>query len=891
MSWIDGLRHKLRTLLRANDYDREIDEELRFHQDLAAMNAADREEAIRRFGNRTYHKEEARRMTWLAWLDTVQQDATYAWRSILRTPGVTAMIVVTLALGIGVNGAVFSVLDQLFLRNPSGVVEPEGLRRIWTKYTRTPDGTPAYSRATAYPQYKRMAEAWGGEDRLAVMTQYGNFRLGGKLTGPATNILFTTGNYWTLLGVRPAMGRFFTDAESRPGTVTQKIVVSNGYWKSTLGADTAIIGKRIKLDTLEFEVIGVAPANFNGVDLRATTVWAPLGALPRADQPSGGSPSVWLSPRRSTFWTFGRIDPKRTYADFERLATTTNREANKQIDGPRADSLSTIHAASIIEARGPATATQEQVLSTRLMGVAIIILIIACANVVNLMLARAVNRKREIAVRLAMGISRSRLIRLITIESVLLALCAAVAALFTAWWGGSLLRSQLMAGVVFAQPTLHAHVVWATIGVALGCGLIAGVIPAVQFSRPQLTADLKDNGRSSGKQRSRLRDGLVVAQAALSVMLLVGAALFVRTLKNIENIDIGFDAGRVLFADVRYNPGEAPPIAERIAKIAEVEERLQGRAGIEMVGRTAMTPMGGFSFWTFWWGSDSSASLSKEFPVAYAVGSKFFAASGMRLLKGRTFDDGAAGEGQVMVNDALAKVLWPEGEALGQCIRFQQRAAPCHLVTGVVSTASRGELIERPQPQYYLPIGTKLTEGMGGWILVVRTRPGAEEAASREVRAMLKQALPMGEAVITPMTEVVEPKYRPWRLGAKLFTGVGVLALLVALVGIYSTVAYSVGQRTHEFGVRVALGAKLGDVLNQVVGEGMRVVVFGIALGVVLTMVTSRLVASLLYGVEPNDISAMMLAGSTLLLVAIAASLVPAWRAARVDPVRALRRE
>ncbi len=244
-----------------------------------------------------------------------------------------------------------------------------------------------------------------------------------------------------------------------------------------------------------------------------------------------------------------------------------------------------------------------------------------------------------------------------------------------------------------------------------------------------------------------------------------------------------------------------------------------------------------------------------------------------------------------MVNDALAKQLWPESDAVGQCIRFEKPDAPCAIVTGVVSTASRDILIERPQPQYYLPIGTKRTEGMGGTILVVRTLPGASEAAVREVTAMLKQALPMGYPVIRPLEQIVEPKYRPWRLGAKLFTGVGLLALLVALVGIYSTVAYSVGQRTHEFGVRVALGAKLGDVLNQVVGEGVRVVLVGVGLGVVLTLVASRLVSSLLYGVEPNDISAMILAGSTLILVAIIAALVPAWRAARVDPVGALRGE
>jgi putative ABC transport system permease protein len=882
MSWLDGLRHRIRSVLRPGDYEREIEEEMTVHRQLMTVNDDSR------FGNQTYHKEEARRMTWLSWFDLLRQDIGYAWRSIRRTRGVTAMIVITLALGIGVNAATFSVLDQLFLRAPSGVVDPGGIRRIWNKNTRTA-GPHFFSPAVAYPQYKVLAEQWGGEDRMAVMLLHGGMRLGGTLAGASTDVLFTSANYFTLLGIRPAMGRFYTDAEARPGTATRQLVVSHKYWKTHLGADEQIIGKRIKLDTLEWEVLGVAQPGFDGIDLRATATWAPLGSILGADRPHAEAPTLWDSPRYLSFWTFGRVGDGQNLADFERRATTAMREANRRFYPAYPDTLMTVHAASIIEARGPATAKQEEIIATRLQGVALIVLIIACANVVNLLLARAVGRRREIAVRLALGISRTRLIRLITIEAVLLASVAAVAALLTAWWGGSLLRSQLMVGVVFAQPALHAHVIWATLAVALGCGVIAGVIPAVQFSRPQLTNDLKDGGRTGGRQRSQLRDGLVIAQAALSVMLLVGATLFVRTLQNIEGIDIGFDTGRTIFANMSYDPGKAPPMAERLAKIAEVEERLQGRTGIEVVGRSAIQPMGGFSFWSFWWDADSSWSLTRAQPVGYVVGSKYFVASGLRILSGRTFGDGADGEGQVVVNEAFAKLLWPGQRAEGQCLRFEKRDAPCHTVTGVVTTAARSALIERPQPQYYMPIQTKLTERMGGTILVVRTLHGAEAAAVREVTAMLKQALPMGYPVIRTMEEIVEPKYRPWRLGAKLFTGVGVLALLVALVGIYSTVAYSVGQRTHEFGVRAALGARIGDVLNQVVGEGLRVVLIGIGLGIALTFAASRLVTSLLYGVEPNDTSAMLLAGSTLLSVAIIAAIIPAWRAARVDPVTALR--
>jgi putative ABC transport system permease protein len=889
MSFLDGLRHKLRTVFRPGEYERELAEEFRHHRELDAAQQADADAAARRFGNTTYHMEEVRRMTWLSRLDLLKQDAGYAWRSIRRTRGVTAMIVITLALGIGVNAATFSVLDQLYLRYPAGVGDPEGVRRIWTKHTRT-IGANVYVTGFAYPQFGLLAEAAGGHQHLAVSARRSDHRLGGTRAGPLTDVLYTSGNYFTLLGLRPEIGRFYTDAESRPGTVTRQVVISHQLWSTHFGANRGILGQPIKLDTLTFEVIGVAQKGFTGVDLRGTHVWAPLGSLPGADAPRGPAPTLWASPRYISFTVIGRFPDRAAEVAFEQRATRLYRESSLTFYGPQqADTLATVHVASIIEARGPASARQEEVIATRLQGVALIVLIIACANVVNLLLSRAVTRRREIAVRLALGISRSRLIRLITLEAVMLAMLAAGAALLTAWWGGSLLRSQLMAGVNFAQPPLHAHVVWATIGVALACGLIAGIIPAVQYSRPQLTNDLKDSGRSNARQRSRLRDGLVVAQAALSLVLLVGATLCVRTLQNIQGIDLGFDRDRVLYAQMAYEPGQAPPMTERLARIAETEERLRGRPGIETVGRAGITPMGGMSFWSFWWGNDSSHSLRQEEPFGFAVSANFFAATGMRLLRGQVFADGPAGEGQVVVNETFSRLLWPHDDPLGRCIRFDANNAPCHIVTGVVSTVSSGNLFERPKAQFYLPIGTHQTRNLGGTVLVVRMLPGGEEAARREISSLLKQAIPVGYPTITTMNESLDGKYRPWRLGAQLFTGVSLLALLVALVGIYSTVAYSVGQRAHEFGVRVALGARINDVLNQVVAEGVRAVTVGIVIGVVLALLGGRLIASMLFGVQPNDMAAMIFSASTMLLVAIVASVIPAWRAARADPVSALR--
>ena len=889
MSWLDGLRHKLRVVLRPADYDRELDDEFRFHQELDAMQVNDHDEARRRFGNRTIHKEETRATTWLAWFDLLRQDTSYAWRSIRRAPGATAMIVITLALGIGVNATTFSLMDQLFLRNPDGIADPGAVRRVWATHSRGEAGAMSYGDTFTWSQYRAVADASGTPDRFAATYMMSGYHLGGTRRGTPTNLVLATGNYFNLLGVHPAIGRFFTVEEARPGTVQKLLVLSHAYWRAQFAGDSNAVGRTIKLDTSEWQVIGVAPEGFSGTELEPADVWAPVSTYPGAENVAGTT--IWESPRMLIFRTFSRLPATTQVADFERKATGMVREVNVRMSARNADTLMRVSLAPIIRARGPDADRQEATIIKRLQAVAFIVLIIACANVVNLLLSRAVMRRREIAVRLALGISRNRLIRLITIEAMILAMVAAAASLLAASWGGAVLRATLMADIHWAHPALGAHVIWATIAAAVGCGLIAGIIPAVQYSRPELTADLKDGGRGSVRTRSRLRDALVIAQAALSVTLLVGAALLVRTMQNVDGINTGYDADRILYGRVEFEPGQAPSKDVWEQTIAGVESGLRSRPGIEAVARTGTRPFAGISYWNFWWGSDSIRSLQKKKPFGYAVTPPFFAVTGIRVLSGTVFQEGAAGASQVMVNAELAQTLWPGVDAVGQCMRFEKSDAPCSVVTGVVSNAGRTDLIEAAMPMFYLPLGNAITKGDVGWELVVRTRLGSEAAAAREMAALIKQAFPAGEPNVRPMSADTERLYRPWRLGAQLFTGVGVLALLVALVGIYSTVSYSVGQRAHEFGVRAALGAKLSDVLNQVVGEGVRVVAIGIAFGMVLSMVAGRFVRALLYGVEPTDVSAMILAGSTLLLVTIAAAIVPAWRAARADPVHALRGE
>ena len=882
MSWLDGLRHRVRTLLRPAEFERELKEELELHKSLQDANGGGR------LGNRTMVMESVRGQTLLAWSDLVRQDVTYAWRSIRRTPGVAATVVITLALGVGVNGAVFSVLDQLYLRYPAGVVEPEGIRRIWTRFT-TVDGKVFNSLALTYPQYRTIADQWGEPSTLAVTRIPFGFRLGGTRAGRLTMLAFTTGNYFTLLGVGPDKGRLFTQAESQPGAASRQVVLSHRYWQSALGGDESIIGKRIKLDTLDWEVIGVAQAGFDGIDRRIVDAWAPLGSVPGADERRFEGKTLWDTPRMATFTAFGRPGTSVDEPQFEHRATNALRVANAETLGKDLNAGTVVRLGNIIEARGPRAADRDEMLAMRLQLAACIALLIATTNIANLLLVRTVSRRREIAVRLALGISRVRLIRLITIESCVLAALASVVAGGAAWAGGRMLQSLLLPDIKFAQSAFQPRVFGVTLLVALATGLVAGVVPALRFSRPDLTLDLKDGVRGARRYGSRIQTGLVVAQAALSLTLLSGAALVTRSLQNVEGVDIGYDRSQVTFVWMAYDPGTMPAEAEQAARVSDVEAQLRGRNGVLAVGTSAMLPMGGFIIRSFWWGADSSRSLNNTFPFGYAVGPGYFDAAGLRLLAGRTFT--AASDGEVVVNLALAKLLWPRDNAVGQCMHFESRDAACTVVTGVVTTATTGDILEAPRPQYYLPIGSALTKQMGGNTLVVRARRDAAPAALADAIALLKQALPKGYPQTMTMADLVEPKYRSWRLSAELFTALGALALLVAVVGIYSSVAYSVNQRTHEFGVRVALGAQVRDVLDLVVGEGVRVVSIGIAVGIVLAYASTRFVASLLYGVEPTDLSAMILASAILLLAALAASVIPAWRAARVDPVGALRGE
>ena len=892
MSTFLGLKHRLRALLFPAAHARDVAEEMRFHMELDVMHQGETRKAAVRFGNRTYYAEEVRRMTWLGALDVTRQDARHAWRGIVHSPAFTAMVVLTLALGIGVNAATFTVLDVLFLREPAGIEAPGEIRRFHVQHFNTGDGVPFYTQSMSYLMYREFAAAVGDSTNLALFQADNALRLGRHPRDPKVRGVYATSNYFRVLGARTVMGRVYNEAEDRLGAGAPVVVVSHRFWKTQLGADSAALGHDIDVGGTKHRVIGVLDPAFSGTELQASDIWIPLGTYPAPSWLKG----PWWEEKfnMNGFRAVYRLRAGMNENQIVASSTQRIRALQRVLSPVKPDTQMTTFSSSLLEARGPGKPGYQTMISTRLAGVAIIVMLIACANVINLLLARAVRRRHEFSIRLALGISRSRLMRMLTTETLLLAFIATIPAVLAAWWGGTILRKLLLPDVQWYEAALSWRVIAFASGTALLAGIVAGIIPALQATSPDLNNELKSAARSGGAHRSRLRSGLVIMQAALSLVLLTGSALFVQSLRNVQALDIGFDADKLIFGSVRFAKGEAPPEPVLAAALSDVSARLRERPGVASIARGYNEPMRAMSWMDFFTVRDSMGSFKNRQPTFSHVSPGFFSTVGTRMLRGHDFSPNSAPGGvaaaEIVVNDALAKRLWPGEDPIGQCMHLVTRTSPCHIVVGVVDNARLNNVLEdKVALQFYLPFGSPAGVRYGT-LVIVRTS-GATTQTANELRNALRAAFPAGEPTVKTMSANLEPEYRPWQLGAKLFTSFGVLALVVALIGIYSTVSYSVAQRTHEFGVRIALGAQLGDLLRHVIGEGVRTVLLGIGAGVVLVLAGGRLVASLLYGVDPSDPSTMLAVALALLAAAALAAVVPAWRAARVNPLTALRAE
>jgi predicted permease len=886
------------------DVHADIDDELRFHfdariEELVAQGLtpdAARAQAMAEFGNvdevrRGLHEIDdrlARRRGRAERLDALRQDVVYSVRSLRRAPTVSLTIILTLALGLGVNAAMFSLLDAIFVRPPAVVARPAEVRRLWNERTFS-SGRQFWS-GFDFEAYEAMKATLGGQADMFTYTPPWRIPTGGGEDPPTATVVSASSSYFRVLGIHPAMGRFYSPDEDRVDAPANVVVVSDAYWRRELGADRHVLGRTMTIYGERYTpaigepytIIGVAPRRFSGLDLDAADVWRPLGSgLPLGKDPWYRSPFI------NAFQIGFRLLPGAREGEMAQRATIRLRGPGV---GYLRDTATVAEFGSIIAARGPGKLDSSVQVATRLGGVALIVLIIACANVVNLLLARAVRRRREIAIRLTLGVSRSRLVRLLVTESVVLALVAAVAAVIAAAWGGALLRRLLTPEIHWAESPLNVRMLGVALASALAAGLLAGLVPALQALSPNLTSALKTGSREGTTHRSRLRSSLIVVQAALSVLLMVGAALFVRSLTNVQSFDVGYTVDRLAFVSLRNDGLDTAAKRAQSDRLLAMEPRFASIPGVERVAYSSMRPKYGMQFISYFPDADTLARKKPE-GIYTAVSAGYFAATGTRLIRGHDFapSPGPGDPFSVIVNQAMVDQLWPHDDPLGRCIHFNKPDAPCATIVGVAQTALLNNVKEDPSPHLYVQMQHMPIRGWGVGAVLLRVDPSRMTRALGEMRTMLRAEFPSVYSRSTTMAEAMEPDYRPWKLGATLFTLFGMLALVVAGVGVYSSVSYGVSQRTHEFGVRVALGATTGNVLSQVLAEGLQTVVIGVVAGIVLALAAGRLIASLLYGVKAGDPVAMLVASWTLVAVAAIASLIPAWRAAKANPVEALR--
>ena len=883
-----------------SNVDADVDAELRFHLDerVEALTAEGlpreeaRREAEREFGDVDAVRERlraidqrvdahrARANRWEQW----RQDFVYSARGLTRTPVVALTVIVTLALGIGVNTTLFSLLDRVFLRMPEGMTAPEELRRLYWVGSSASNGPVAYA-PFSIPVADAVTHALDGQASTAL------YRSDGERFGEEeekTTVVTSTGaHYFSVLGVRPAFGRFFTPEEERIEVATPVAIVSQRFWARRFGGSPAdAIGQQLVVKRQRYTVVGVVPRDFTGVDLDATDVWLPLGTLNATYGRPGKGPPWYTSRGLIAFQLLARPEPGIDQAQLEARATLG---AQRGFSGDRWRAKTTILSGPILAARGPEARGQDVAIAIRLGGVALIVLLIACANVANLLLADSVRRRREIAVRSALGIGRGGIMRLFASQSLWLAGAAGVTALVIAAWSGALLRALLFPDIHWSTGVLDWRVAVFTLGITLLAGAVAGLAPALRSGRADVSQTLKSGGREGSVHRSRTRAALVVVQTALSTVLLVGAALFVKSLHAIRGLDLGFDVPRLMFVAVHAAHEGPDQIATVAARLPDLVERLGRVPGVERVALNNMLPMYSFSFNTVLYvNGDTLPEWSDGAPSVSGVSPEYFETVGLRVLRGRglTAHDVQAG-GVAVVNETLARLAWPHGDAIGQCLRVGAASAPCVPIVGIVEDARRAQLIESPVRELYLPLPASGTQAWGA--IVVRVPPdrasAVELAARREVAALL----PGSTIQVVRMAKMLAPQYRPWELGARLFTIFGLLALVVAAIGVFSTLSHEVGQRRHELGVRAALGAGVADSVRLVVGSGLRLVGIGVAVGIVLALTGGRLIAALLYGVAPRDPGALGAVAGVLLVVAAIASALPAWRASRADPMEALR--
>ena len=815
--------------------------------------------------------------------DLLRQDVRYAIRAFRRSPLFAIVAVLSIAVGVGATTAIVTLANALLLRPPPGVGHPE--RVVTVGSTRDGRGFDNFS----YPNFVDYRAAAGSLSGLAALrVDPQAVSLAGPGGGEPIQMGAASGNFFSVLEARPALGRFFTMEDDRAPGASPVVVLSHGFWSRRFQADSSIVGKSVVLNGTPFTILGVAAERFQGPFVLAPDVWVPLTASSLLGLPA----DIFQSRRSVWIIGIGRLAPNVGIGQAQaELSGIAARLAAQYPDENKGHEGLAVAQASLFP--GDVRPMVAAFLGL-LLAIAGLVLVIASTNVAGMLLARASVRRREIAVRLALGASRGQLVMQLVVESLLVFAAAGAAGLLLAKW----MVAALMALVprlpvpLHVDPQLDWRVLTFALVVSLVTGLVAGVVPALQSTRPDLVPALKsDTGGTATRQRLRLRSGLLVAQIAFSMLLLVVGGLFARTLTRARSIDPGFDARGVYIASLDLGLANLDETSGRRVG-ATLLERARAIPGVRSAALSTMLPLDGGGL-----GLGPIKVAGREPPGGQDGGWRedwnvvtpgYFATMGIPLVRGRDFaESDRAGAGDVAIlNETFAAALFPGQNAVGRTLTTDDRLVT---VIGVAHNAKYRSLGEPRRNFIYVPFAQRY---MGRTSLLVKTTPGAETSVASPIRRLVQEVdarLPVLRE--QTMEEQTATSLFPQRVALYVSGGLGTVALLLALLGIYGVTAFSVSQRTREIGVRVALGAQRSHVVGLVLRQGVVLAVVGVVVGSLAAVGATRLIASLLYGVPPTDVVAFGGAAIALGLAAVVASWIPARRAAGVDPIVALRNE
>jgi predicted permease len=815
-------------------------------------------------------------------MQTLWQDLRYGARMLLRRPGFTLIAAVTLALGIGANTAIFSILNALLLKPLPGIAEQERIVQIGM--TTNGQGFNSVSYAD-YRDYRDQNSTFAG---IAAESEQ-QFHFGADKTAERIKGGLVTGNYFEVLGVRAAQGRLLQPAEAEIEGANPVAVISERLWRSQFGAGD-VVGKMISLNSYYYTVIGVA-AEFQGTSPldEKTDVWIPVTMWRQGNPWMAQLGADWLNSRSSDFvGLYGRLKPGVTVEQAQADLSTIAGRLAQSYQGTNAKRGARVFAGLGLS---PADGKELQQFFGIQFGIVGIVLLIACANIAGLTLARATTRQKEIGVRLALGAGRFRVARQLLTESMLLAALGGALALVVAAWLTDGIRAMLPDEQSDMQTQLRFALDWRILGFTLGLsvvtGLLFGIVPALQSSKLNLLPLLKDAGGSfGGPSRARLRSVLVVGQIALSMVLLVSAGLCVRTLQNAQAINLGFTTENLLTAKLdlgRQNYSEA----QGRVFYRRLLERLGGLSGAEAVSLAQSVPLQGSSR-----GNSVVVDARGQFNIRYNIVTPgYLDTLGIPLLLGRRFNeqDNAASPRVAIINETFARYAWPNESPVGKYFTWKDRAGdqPIEII-GVARDAKSQDLFQSPPNIAYFPLEQKYD---GGMTLHMRasTKPEQLLAATRKEIRALDPKLPVYN--VKTLEQYRRDALSDTRIHTILIVGFGLLALALASLGLYGLLSLSVAQRAREIGIRMALGANNRDVLRLVIRQGFKLISTGVALGLAGAFAATRVLQSLLYGVSPTDPATFAGIVVLLLLVALLACWIPARRAMKVDPMVALRCE